>query len=312
MNFTIHQLRIFTTICDLQSITKTSEKLFLTQPAVSIQLKKFQDQFDIPLTTLKGRQIAITDFGLSICEVSKRILNEVDNIQVTTNQYKGLLSGKLSFSVVSTGKYVMPYILSNFKNAHPLIDISINVTNKQIVTKNMFDKTDDFYLVSVLPTVEDTTSIKLIKNDLYLVGSSEYINNRIKRSMTPGELSKHSLILREQGSATRSAMESYLLDNNISSQNTMELVSNEAVKQAVNAGLGLSIMPLIGLKNELTSGEMSIIPIKGLPITTEWQLVYNTGTQMSPVKKAFIDYLETSKIESLSGKFSWTKNFKEA
>ncbi len=310
MNFTIHQLRIFTTICDLQSITKTSEQLFLTQPAVSIQLKKFQDQFDIPLTTMKGRQIAITDFGMSICEVSKRILNEVDNIQITTNQYKGLLSGKLSFSVVSTGKYVLPYILSNFKDAHPLIDISINVTNKQIVTKNMIDKTDDFYLVSVLPMLENTESIKLIKNDLYLVGSTAYIKSHIKKKMTHSVLSNHSLILREQGSATRSAMESYLLKHGITLQNTMELVSNEAVKQAVNAGLGLSIMPLIGLKNELTSGEMSIIPIKGLPITTEWQLVYNMGTQMSPVKKAFIDYINEVKIESLSTKFSWTKNFK--
>lgn len=310
MNFTIHQLRIFTTICDLQSITKTSEKLFLTQPAVSIQLKKFQDQFDIPLTTMKGRQIAITDFGMSICEVSKRILSEVDNIRITTNQYKGLLSGRLSFSVVSTGKYVLPYILSNFKEAHPMIDISINVTNKQIVTKNMIDKTDDFYLVSVLPMVENTESIKLIKNDLYLVGATEYINSHVKKKMTHNELSNHSLILREQGSATRSAMESYLLKHGITLQNTMELVSNEAVKQAVNAGLGLSIMPLIGLKNELSSGEMSIIPIKGLPITTEWQLVYNKGTQMSPVKKAFIDYINEVKIESLSTKFSWTKNFK--
>lgn len=310
MNFTIHQLRIFTTICDLQSITKTSEKLFLTQPAVSIQLKKFQDQFDIPLTTMKGRQIAITDFGMSICEVSKRILSEVDNIRITTNQYKGLLSGKLSFSVVSTGKYVLPYILSNFKEAHPMIDISINVTNKQIVTKNMIDKTDDFYLVSVLPMVEHTESIKLIKNDLYLVGATEYVKGHVKKKMTHNELSNHSLILREQGSATRSAMESYLLKHGITLQNTMELVSNEAVKQAVNAGLGLSIMPLIGLKNELSSGEMSIIPIKGLPITTEWQLVYNTSTQMSPVKKAFIDYINEVKIESLSTKFSWTKNFK--
>jgi DNA-binding transcriptional LysR family regulator len=114
MNYTIHQLQIFLKVIQKQSITKASEELFMTQPAVSIQLKNFQDQFDIPLTEVIGRQLYITDFGREIAVIAERIIQELDNINYKTQAYQGIMTGRLSISAASTGKYVIPYFLSGF------------------------------------------------------------------------------------------------------------------------------------------------------------------------------------------------------
>ena len=130
MNYTLHQLQIFLKIAQIQSITKASEELHLTQPAVSIQLKNFQDQFPIPLTEVVGRKLFITDFGKEIALAAEKILNEVYAINYKTLAYQGALSGRLKISVVSTGKYVMPYFLSDFMRDNAGVDLIMDVTNK--------------------------------------------------------------------------------------------------------------------------------------------------------------------------------------
>src|SRR6056297_3295191 len=130
MNYTLHQLQVFLKVTEKGSITKAAEKLYLTQPAVSIQLKNFQDQFSIPLTEVVGRKLYVTDFGMEIAEAARKIIDEVDAINYKTLSYKGKLSGKLKISVASTGKYVMPYFLSEFMKEHTGVDLIMDVTNK--------------------------------------------------------------------------------------------------------------------------------------------------------------------------------------
>lgn len=173
MNYTLHQLQIFLEIVDKGSITKASESLFLTQPAVSIQLKKFQDQFPLPLTEIVGRKLYVTPFGNEIAEAAHKILDEVSAIEHKVNQYQGKLAGKLSISVVSTGKYVMPYYLSEFVNAHPSIDFKMDVTNKLKVVEDLEENRVDFALVSVLPEHLNLEKLPLLTNSLYLVGGTE-------------------------------------------------------------------------------------------------------------------------------------------
>ncbi len=301
MNYTLHQLRIFLKVADCQSITKASEELFLTQPAVSIQLKKLQDQFELPLTEVIGRQLYITDFGKKIAETSRRILEEADMIRYTIDQYKGLLSGKIKISVVSTGKYVIPYFLKSFMDQYPGIEISIDVSNKNKVVEGLINNESDFSLVSVIPKEVPINAIELMENRLYLVGSSRYDKpiNSIK------DIRKLTLLFREEGSATRMAMERFLNQRKVPIGKSMELVSNEAVKQAINAGIGFSIVPLIGLRNELASGSMKIFPLKGLPITTRWNLVYNKGKKLTPAQEGLIQYMEENKQQIAKEHFSW-------
>ncbi|WP_346210578.1 LysR family transcriptional regulator [Gelidibacter algens] len=151
MNYTLHQLHIFLRIAELKSITKASETLHLTQPAVSIQLKNFQDQFPIPLTEVVGRQLYVTDFGLEIAAAAEKILNEVHAINYKTLAYKGQLSGRLKISIVSTGKYVMPYFLSDFMQQNEGVDLTMDVTNKSRVVESLELNAVDFALVSVMP-----------------------------------------------------------------------------------------------------------------------------------------------------------------
>lgn len=303
MNYTLHQLQIFLKVSEKQSITKAAEELHLTQPAVSIQLKKFQEQFEIPLTEVIGRKLYITDFGKELAEAAESILNQAYAINYKTESYKGLLTGRLKLSIVSTGKYVMPYFLTDFIREHKEIELVMDVTNKKRVIQSLEQNEVDFSLVSILPTSIDVETEELIENRLYLVGNATTeinVNRGIRKifNETP-------MIFREPGSGTRQTMEQYIEKHGLDVEPKMELTSNEAVKQAVLAGLGCSIMPLIGIKNELKNGDLQIFNVKGLPITTMWSLINLKGKSLSPVALAFLDFIKTEKHRIETKSFDW-------
>ncbi|WP_108868124.1 LysR family transcriptional regulator [Aquimarina aquimarini] len=301
MNYTLHQLQIFLKIVKKESITKASEELHLTQPAVSIQLRNFQDQFPIPLTEVIGRKLYITDFGKEIATAAQKIIQEVDQISYKTMAYQGQLSGVLKISVVSTGKYIIPYFLSDFMKQHKEVNLVLDVTNKQIVINSLEKNSVDFSLVSVLPKHLHIHKTNLMENQLYLVGNTSEIFE--KKMYDTSILSELPLIYRESGSGTRHTMEKYLEQNNITVRKKMELTSNEAVKQAVIAGLGYSIMPLIGIRNDLEAKRLQIIPVKGFPLKSIWNLIWLKNKQFSPVAKAFLQYVEDKKDEIIKEKF---------
>ncbi|MBT31077.1 MAG: LysR family transcriptional regulator [Thalassobius sp.] len=307
MDYTLHQLKIFLKVTETQSVTKASEELFLTQPAVSIQLKKFQDQFSVPLTEVVGRKLYITDFGKEIAKAAEKILNEVEQINYKTMTYHKQLAGRLRISVASTGKYVMPYFLAGFMREHRGVDLIMDVTNKTLVVNSLEQNLVDFSLVSVIPDQLDIDNLQLFQNKLYLIGSPnlQYAKNKSKNKI----FEEYPLIYRESGSATRNAMEQFIKGKNLPTYKKIELTSNEAVKQAVIAGLGYSIMPLIGIKNELKNGDIEIIPFKGLPIVTYWNLVWLKAKNLSPVAQAFIKYLEQEKQNIIQKEFDWYKAY---
>jgi DNA-binding transcriptional LysR family regulator len=302
MNFTLNQLRIFLKIVETRSITKASQELALSQPAVSIQLKNFQEQFDVPLTQLINRRIYITAFGQEIAFLAERIINEVNEINYKTALYNGQLAGKLSISVVSTGKYVIPYFLTDFLRQNPNVDLKLDVSNKAQVISDLTENTVDFSLVSALPKDLNLEKITLMKNELFLVSSSKFDDGAItSMNELPNDI---SFIYREVGSATRTAMESYIDQQGISIHKKIELTSNEAVKQAVIANMGISIMPIIGIRQELQTKQLKIIPMEGLPIQTNWHIVWNRGSRLSPSAKAFKEHLENNKNTIIETFFS--------
>ena len=307
MNYTLNQLHIFLKIVQTQSVTKASEELHLTQPAVSIQLKNFQDQFEIPLTEVIGRRIYITDFGKEIAEAAENIINQVYAINYKTLTYKGQLTGKLKISVVSTGIYVMPFFLADFMKNHLGIELLMDVTNKNKVIESLEKNEVDFALVSILPNKFDVEKLDLLQNKLYLVGNTEIKFE--KGTDTKAIFKDLPLIFREKGSGTRQTMEEFIEQNQISVLKKMELTSNEAVKQALLAGLGYSIMPLIGIRNELRSNDLQIIPIEGLPIKTTWSLIWLKGKKHSPVSVSFLEYLKKEKDQIVQNRFSWYEQY---
>ena len=303
MNYTLNQLNIFLKIVQTKSITKAAEELHLTQPAVSIQLKNFQNQFEIPLTEVVGRRIFITDFGKEIAQSAESIINQVYAINYKTLAYKGQLTGRLKISVVSTGKYVMPYFLSSFINENTGIELLMDVTNKNKVIKSLENNEVDFALVSILPNDINIEKLDLLQNKLYLVG-----NNKIDIINTE-DLEKLPFIFREEGSGTRQTMEAFIASKELKVLKKLKLATNEAVKQALLAGLGYSIMPIIGIKNEILQKELHIIPVNGLPIKTTWSLIWLKGKKHSPSSLAFLEHLNKEKDTISNQNFSWYEQF---
>jgi DNA-binding transcriptional LysR family regulator len=305
MNYTLHQLHVFLKITQNKSITKAAMELHLTQPAVSIQLKNFQDQFDVPLTEVIGRKLYVTDFGKEIAIAAEKILNEVHAINYKTMAFKGQLTGRLKISVVSTGKYVIPYFLSDFLKQNQGVELILDVTNKTRVLKNLERNEVDFSLVSVLPETLQIEKVELMPNSLFLVANS---NQKTEKGIQEKNIIESlPIIYREQGSGTRYVMEKFIESNQLTVPKKMVLTGNEAVKQAVLAGLGCSIMPLIGIKNELNNGDLQIIPVKGLPIQSNWNLIWLKGKKFSPVADAYLKFIQKEKTRIIEQTFNWIK-----
>jgi LysR family transcriptional regulator, low CO2-responsive transcriptional regulator len=307
MNYTLHQLQVFLKVTQLKSITKAADELFLTQPAVSIQLKNFQDQFEIPLTEIIGRKLFVTDFGIEIALAAENILNEVYAINYKTMAYKGQLFGRLKISIVSTAKYIMPYFLSDFMKSHDQIELLLDVTNKSKVLESLEKNEIDFAMVSVLPTTLQIEKLDLMQNKLFLIGKSKhgFDNNLYDASV----FENIPLIYREQGSGTRFAMEQFVKENNLPVHKKMELTSNEAVKQSVLAGLGFSIMPIIGIKNQLENNELQIIPVEKFPIISNWYLIWQKNKKFTPLAQSYLDFVIENKNKIVNDNFKWVEKF---
>ena len=291
MNYTLHQLRIFREVVRMGSITLAAKEMHMTQPALSIQLKNFQGQFEHPLVEVISKKLYVTDFGKSISVIADNILREAEILAYKTKEYGDLLAGKLRISSASTGKYLIPYFLNGFIQQHPGIDLVLDVSNKTRVIQNLYDNEIDFALVSVPPTDKAILEEPILENKLFLIGN------------TPEYDKKRPLIYREPGSATRGAMDDYYKGRG--ERKSLELTSNETVKQAVIAGLGYSILPLIGIKNELVNEDVHIIPAKGLPITTNWRLIWLEKKRLSAVAEAYLEYIREEKESIIQSEFQW-------
>lgn len=173
MNITLHQLKAFQAVSKFQSITKAAEAMSMTQPAVSIQLKNLQEQFEVPLTEIIGKQIHITEFGQELVDTADRIFGELGQIEEKMLELKGLLGGKIRISAVSTGKYIIPYLMADFMKLHPHVEISLEVSNRYNVLAHLQENSTDLALVSLWPEELDLESIQLAENKWYLACSPE-------------------------------------------------------------------------------------------------------------------------------------------
>lgn len=292
MNYTISQLKIFLKVVKYGSVTKAADELHLTQPAVSIQLKNFQKNFTNPLTEIINKKLFVTDFGKEIALAAENIISELETINYKSIGYNNVLSGKLKISIISTGKYIMPFFLADFLQQHSGIDLELDVTNKAKVVNSLEKNEIDFALVSILPENIQIKKVDLMENKLMLVGNKKTAQILQQQKFN---LDTIPLIYREIGSGTRQTMEQFIQKNKLQAKKKITLTSNEAVKQAIIAGMGVSIMPIIGIKNELASGKLEVIPIKGLPIVTTWSLIWLKEKKLSAIAQAYIDFLKLHK-----------------
>jgi len=293
MNYTFRQLEAYHAVGSLLSFTKAAAKLYLTQPAVSIQFKTFSQQFDYPLIEYQSKQMVLTELGAEVLRRVTQILDHIAALNTLNKSLKDKLTGTLTLSVVSTGKYIMPYLVKTFIDALPDVDLVMDVNNRLKVIESLEKNCVDFSLVSVLPKNLPVEVLELIPNELFLMGSPR--QKELWKTINMGQM---TYLLRERGSSTRSHMEKFLSMIRVTPNKKVELTSNETIKQSVIAGLGISVMPVIGLQRELSEGTVVIIEHPKLPIKTNWNLIWRQQKELSPVASAFLKHLKDHK-ESL-------------
>lgn len=294
-NFTLRQLTLFEAVARTGSFTRTAEELHLTQPAVSNQIKQLEDQIGSPLFEHSGRRIAPTEIGREMVAFCRDIAQRIDEFESMLDDIKGLHHGVLNVSVVSTAEYFAPYLLARFCARHPGITVNLDVTNRDAVLKQLADNAPDMAIMGVPPDGANLVSQSFMPNPLVVIAAPDHAlcampNVPIKRVV------KERFIIREPGSGTRDAFERFLHKNGGRLQNSMEMSSNEAIKHAVMAGLGLGVVSLHTLEMELKLGRIAIIDLVDFPLERQWHLVHRQGKRFSVAAQALQNFILTEAV----------------
>lgn len=289
---TLHQLKVFEATARHGSFTRAAEEMFLTQPTVSMQVKQLTKAIGLPLFEQVGKRLYLTDAGRELFATCKDIFQNLEQLEMTIADLKGMKQGRLRLAVITTTKYFMPRLLGPFCQQYPGIDVSLTVTNHERVIERLVNNQDDLYVMSQLPEHVDIKVHAFLDNPLVVVAPHNHPltkerNIPLKR-LAEGEM----FIMREPGSGTRGAFQNLLDAQDLNVKVRLELGSNEAIKQAIVGGLGLSVLSLHTLMPEGTTNELTVLDVEGFPIERQWYVVYLAGKQLSVVASTFLDYLK--------------------
>jgi len=296
MNFTLHQLYVFGMVARHKSMTEAARRLHMSQPAVSIQIKQLQEAVDIPLIEIVGRKLYLTEAGERLYEAYQNINLELESFDAVISQLKGGLKGRLMISSASTAKYFLPYLLGEFQKRYPGIQISLKVTNRDEVLHHLSQNEYDLAVLTQLPDDENINAIPFLENPLVMGVPPEHPLAK-EKDVSIDQVRDEPFLFREMGSGTRMVMESYLQENGIPIKPVMELGTNEAVKQAIMAGIGLSVISRLSLDNELYLNKISILDMVDFPIPTHWHVLFKKDKRLTPVTQNFISFLQEEGIE---------------
>jgi len=287
---TLRQLEVFAAIARLGSFTRAAEELFLTQPTVSMQIRKLTDAVGVPLFEQVGKKIYLTDAGRELQRTCREIFSQIERFEMFVADLKGLDTGTLRLSVVTTAKYFIPRLLGSFCQLHPGIDVSLKVSNRGRILERIAENEDDLYIFGQPPEGLDAVAEPFMENPLVVLAPAGHPLAG-KKKIALAELAREPFLLREPGSGTRMAIERLFAEHKLSLRVRMELGSNEAIKQAIVGGLGVSVLSRQTLVMDAPSGQIVILDVEGFPIERQWYVVYPSGKQPSVVARAFLEHL---------------------
>jgi len=287
---TLHQLKVFEAVARHGSFTRAAEELLITQPTVSSQVKHLSQAVGLPLFEQIGKQLYLTDAGQELQATCHDIFQRLEHFEMTIADLKGAKQGRLSLSVVTTAKYVIPRLLGSFCQNYPAIDIALQVINHQQITQRMLENKDDLYILSQPPEDIDLCTKPFLDNPLVVVAPSNH--PLVGKTQIPIEaLNNEPFIMRESGSGTRRAVQKLFDKSKVSVRVRLELGSNEAIKQAIAGGLGISVLSKHTLNSYGDQRELTTLDVVGFPIQRCWYAAYLNGKQLSVVAQTFLEYL---------------------
>jgi len=288
---TFRQLQVFKAVYKSNSYSKAGEELGLTQPAVSQQIRQIEQSLEKPLFSYIGRKLYCTAVGERLSQSIDTIFLELESLQADLATLEGTVAGELKILAVSTAQYVVPYLLRDFIEQHPQISVSVRVVNRAVAMQGLDNNCDDLVIMGMVPANKPLSSLPFLDNELVPVVPAGHTLCS-KKNITPQEFLDSQLLMREAGSGSRLAIERHCQLHHLRIQARMELGSNDAIKHAVIAGLGVAILPKLSILSELELGKIKLLNIEGFPLRRSWCVVHPQAKHLTPVMKAFMNYIQ--------------------
>ena len=291
MNITIRQLKVFLEVATQQNFTQAAKILHLTQPAVSMQIKQLEEVTGTSLLTKAGRKIQLTDAGHEMLILSRNVLQQIDQTEQHLKQITEGHQGRLKLVVASTVSAVATKMLASFNELYPAMHISFDVTNREGLIEQLENSEADIVLMGQPPENLNLFTIAFMDNPLVVISSPNHPLAKQQNLASVNQLLEHGFVVRESGSGTRKAMERFFNEHNKTLKTNMEMNSNDAIKQSVEAGLGLGVASIHTLEHELKENRLKIIEAEGFPLRRSWYLVQRKDKRLSPLAEQFRGYV---------------------
>lgn len=290
MNITFRQLEVFEVVARLLSYTKASKELHLSQPAVSMQIKQLEESAGLPLLEQVGRKTYLTEAGKEMYHYCRTIADQLEEAGEVLEQLKGLKSGRLEITVATTANAFATRMLSMFNKRYEGSTVSLNVTNREHLLRQLADNEKDIAIMGRPPEDADLVTEPFADNPLVVVAAPDH--PLVGMQPIPlYMLQEQTFVVREKGSGTRTAMQRFFEEHNLTITTSMEMNENEAIKQAVQAGMGLAIVSIHTIELELETKRLVILDVEDFPIMRHWYLVHRKDKRLSPITQAFKDFV---------------------
>jgi len=290
MHITLRQLQVFEAAARLGGYTRAAETLHLSQPAVSMQIRQLEEQAGMPLFDQIGKKVHLTDAGRTLYNHAQSILAQVNEAQLELEEMRGMRRGQLNITIASTANYFAPRLLAAFCQRHPEVKVSLDVSNREHILELLKETDKDLAIMGRPPEASDLVAHPFMENPLVVIAAPDHPLAQA-HDIPLARLNEETFISREIGSGTRMAAERFFDEAGTRLTTVMEMSSNEAIKQAVQAGLGLGVVSIHTLEMELALGRLVILDVQGFPILRHWYAVHRHGKRFSAVAQAFLNFV---------------------
>jgi DNA-binding transcriptional LysR family regulator len=287
---TLQQLRLFAAVAEHRSVTRAAEAVHLTQPAVSIQIKRLEAKVGMPLIEHIGKELHLTVAGEEVFEAARDVLARLGDLETSLNDLRGEVAGPLNVHVVSSGKYFMPQLLGSFVRRYPKVEPRLQITNRASLLSSLARNQSDLYIMGQPPEGVSVVEYPFLENILVVVARPDHPLAG-KKKIALAQIAKERFVGRESGSGTRKAVEKLFHDKGLDISAYIELDSAEGIKQGVMGGLGIGVLSKHSLRLELDAGELVVLDVAGFPLRRRWYVSHREGKRLSRAAQLFLDYL---------------------
>jgi len=292
LTLTFRQLEVLEAVARCGSFSAASEELHLTQPAVSMQIKQLESILDVPLFEQIGKRIHLTQAGQEVLQTSKVVHTELTNLEHTLANLKGLAGGTLIVAAASTASYFTARLVAKFREIYPDVHVNLNVINRETLLKQLDENSIDMAFMGQPPEGRDLVAQPFMENPLVVIAAPNH-PLAVQHDIPLERLLNESYVGRELGSGTRMAVEKFFSEHGLTLKADMEMNKNEAIKQAVEAGLGLGVVSLHTIQAELKSNRLCVLDVQNFPLIRQWYLVHRAGKRLGPAANAFSKFVLT-------------------